>query len=219
MSSFVKSWEGYKLGGLFGAPRNEDELSLPWNRAMQAAFLIFAGSELKNQIKTSRSPWAEALRAIPTYLSALDDSAFYGEHSLLATDQGIRGFLFTTNDLCYVMAEELELTEWQWENVYNNRTAEKLAATEDDAVGAALVTLSKTKAAIFLTAIAKALSTYDWRTFSTPGLKEREKAQRSGFRGSGGYKELRRQLLLHLQERDGSVGKAAKICLEELGYE
>jgi DGQHR domain-containing protein len=38
MSSFVKSWEGYRLGGLFGAPRNEDELSLPWNRAFRKGF-------------------------------------------------------------------------------------------------------------------------------------------------------------------------------------
>ena len=39
------------------------------------------------------------------------DPAFNGLHSLLNQDQGIRAFLYATNDLWYVRADALSLAE------------------------------------------------------------------------------------------------------------
>jgi len=51
-----------------------------------------------------------------------DDPSFYGDYSLISTDQGIRGFLFTVNDLCCIQSEELGLENWRWDSVYKELT-------------------------------------------------------------------------------------------------
>jgi len=222
ISSFVKQSEGkgIKIGGLFGAPSSRDELSLPWNRAMQAAFLIVAGNMLKEQVEAAKSNWAKELRKISsTNLFPGEDPAFYGEYSLLTTDQGVRGFLFIVNDLCYVLADQLELKKWRWEMVYEQQPkAKKLAATEEEAVSEGIRSLKKMKVAGFLESIAAGLSTYEWRTSSAPGLHEEERLKQSVFRGSGGYREMRRQLLFHLRNQHGVISTAAKVVIGALGY-
>ena len=73
----------------------------------------------------------------------------------------------------------------------------------------------------FLTSIAVGLAKFDWRTASAESLKEKsdEKTAKLTFRGSGGYKELRRQLLNLLAEEPGRVGEAAAKVLYALGYQ
>ena len=48
MATFVKQWDGSgsKIGGLFGAGKDNDELFLQWNRPMQAAVLLYAGKSI-----------------------------------------------------------------------------------------------------------------------------------------------------------------------------
>jgi len=92
LASFVKQWEGTstKIGGLFGAPPTANNPLLPWDRAMQAAVLIFTGNALKASVKLTRAKWATDLRQVDGQeLFEGDDPAFYGEHSLISTDQGI----------------------------------------------------------------------------------------------------------------------------------
>src|ERR1051326_5071370 len=221
LASFVKQWEGTgtRIGGLFGAPPSANDPLLPWNRPMQAAMLIFSGRSLKNQIKLSRAPWAKHLREIDgNGLLKGDDPAFYGEYSLLSTDQGIRGFLFTINDLCFVESDSLSLGEWRWENIYDELRNKTLAATEEEAVTAALKSFGKTPAAKFIEEISKGLNDYDWRTSATPDLSEQERLARSVFRGSSGYKEMRRQLLVHLTRVSGQVRSAANTVIAALNY-
>ena len=82
---------------------------------MQAAVLIFAGNALKESVKQSDARWASDLREVDGQeLFEGDDAAFYGEHSLISTDQGIRGFLFVVNDLCFVESQKLGLELWRW---------------------------------------------------------------------------------------------------------
>jgi hypothetical protein len=69
-----------------------------------------------------------------------------------------------------------------------------------------------------LGAVAEHLASYDWRTSATPGLSDDERLRKAAFRGSGGYKELRRQLLLHLEQAKGEVGQAATDLLKLLKY-
>lgn len=218
MASFVKEWaeDGSRIGGLFGAGRLSDELTLPWNRAMQVAFLIFAGRAVCAAVKASRADWAKQLRALEESKLFSDghDFAFYGKYSLFATDQGIRGLLQTTNDLCYTAAEGLDLHGWDWDTVYSQRNARALAATDEGAVNLALDSLEETKIGSFLEELGQALSSYDWRTSSTPGLTEEERLKQAVFRGSSGYKEIRRQLMAHVAKATGAVGQAAKNLLK-----
>lgn len=223
MASFVKEWaeEGERIGGLFGASRSSDELALPWNRAMQLAFLIFAGNAVKAAVKKSKADWAKDLRSQmdKTLFEDDHDIAFYGKYSLLATDQGIRGWLQVTNDLCYVSNDDLELDSWDWDTVYSKKGASTLAATDEGAVNLAIESLEETEIGSFLTDLGAALCSYDWRTSSTPGLSEEQRLKQAVFRGSSGYKELRKQLLVHISKETGAIGKAAKKVIKALGVQ
>ena len=148
----------------------------------------------------------------------LDDPAFFGDYSLLATDQGIRGFLFVTNDLLYVSAITLRLSSWTLESIYENKNATSLPATENDAQNLALASFENQDAAAFVRETMQALSSYDWRISSTPGISDENRRNKLVFRGSSGYKELRHQLLTHLIQKGGRVGDAAQEVLERLGY-
>ncbi|MGL5633350.1 MAG: DGQHR domain-containing protein, partial [Azovibrio sp.] len=135
MATFVKQWEGKgsRIGGLFGASKDRDDLLLPWNRPMQAAILLYAGSTLREKIKLTKASWAEQLRKIEQpSLFEKEDPAMFGVNSLLATDQGIRGFLSVINDLLFISADELELQSWTWVSVYESSKSRKLAATEEE---------------------------------------------------------------------------------------
>lgn len=216
MATFVKEWVegGSKTGGLFGAPRSVDEPFLPWNRAMQAAFLIQAGATTREEVKQSKTEWAQHLRKAGDE-TADGDPAFYGRFSLLTTDQGIRGLLFIANDLCYAHRVELKLGQWRWEEI-EYKAKKKVPATDEEAVGAALESLRKQPVAKFLDQIAKGMATYDWRTSATPDLEEKARMQQAVFRGSSGYRELRIRLLDHLKACRGTVADAAKKAKESV---
>lgn len=193
-----------RVSGLFGAQVEGDVL--PWNRAQQAAFLILAGEKLQQAIKRSKEPWAEKLRGA---LSD-EDPAFSGPHTLLSTDQGIRGFLYVTNDLCFVRAKPLKLKEFT--------KKEEASATDEEAVSRALTSFRHVAVDKYLADIAHCLSKYDWRTSSADDLSPTQRTEKAAFRGSGGYREIRHQLLLHLSKDEGEIGKAAKEVLVALGY-
>jgi len=209
-SSFVKAWDARgskRAGGLFGARIGEEGEVLSWSRAQQSAFLIYAWKEIRDAIFKSSDEWAVHLRnGVKRPPSADRDLAFYSPHSLLVTDQGVRGYLQVVNDVCYFMAPKLKLNTWTIKN-------KGAAATDEDAIAVALRSLGDHPCAHALTAIGKGLASFDWRTSSAPGLGESDKRQKLVFRGSGGYRELRYQLLRHLEATQHEVGKAAQSLL------
>lgn len=221
INSYVKSWGGpkSKLGGLFGSTIssiNEDILG--WTRTQQSAFIIFIWTLVEKSIKDTTSAWAKVLRddfkrRNPDYKGKLDP-AFISEFSLLATDQGVRGILQITNDLCYVGAKELNLSEWYLEFKDDTINLELI----DEAVKS-LYKHAKIKS--FFESTFSVLSSFDWRTSSAPGFKdEASKINQMAFRGSGGYKELRRQLLKLLVDKgEKQVKSLSKLVLDYLGYE
>jgi hypothetical protein len=175
---------------------------------------------MQKAIEQCSWPWAKDLRnaAHPSLFQDGDDLAIFGENSLMATDQGIRGFLFVINDLLFVAEDQLQLRAWTWESVYEGAAAKKLAATEEEAQTMALASLKKTLIAGFINDVVLSLAEYDWRTSSTDGLSEEQRKEKLVFRGSSGYKELRKQLLEHLARNDGPVGQVARAVLSRLGY-
>lgn len=216
MATFVKTWEGrgITIGGLFGAQLGKHEEVLAWSRAQQAAFLIYMGRCVKEAVEDCKERWAKNLRELGTQNKsgkAVEDAAFSGPYSLLSTDQGIRGLLSVSNDICYVRAKEFKLQEWVSET--------GAGASDEEAVRAALSSIKTQPIANFLKQIAEGLSNYDWRTSSVPDLSEAERIRKAALRGSGGYRELRQDLLKQLAKEGRAVGKAAKEVLIALGYD
>ena len=213
-ATIVKAYEGKRvsIGGLFGAPVGSHKEVLSWSRAQQAAFLIFAGQKIRDGIKNCKELWAKSLREAEAQTLFEDelDPAFSGSNTLLNTDQGIRGFLHVINDLCYIRVDELGLERWIAEN--------NAGAADEEMVSKALKSLRKhQKLDKFLIKLSGELTKFDWRSASS-NLPEEQKTAKLVFRGSGGYKELRRQLLKLLAKEQGEVGKAAQEVIKALGY-
>lgn len=213
MATLIKSWENRvgAAGGLFGTPRGSDAQVLGWNRAQQAAFLIMAGVSLRQSVKESKSVWASELRKVggDELFAKNDDIAFYGKHTLISTDQGIRGFLTIVNDLFWLLDEDLGLSDWGKEKMR--------AATDEDAVSLELKAIEKTPFIGFMKKLCTTLAEFDWRSSSAPGLSEDQRLRQAVYRGSSGYRELRIQLLRHLSKEKSQVGIAAKDVLKLMG--
>jgi hypothetical protein len=215
LASFIKNWEGQRvsIGGLFGAPVGSHEQVLPWSRHEQAAFLIFVGEKFKSAIDKSQAPWAKALRTgkQTDLFDPDDDLAFWGRHTLISQDQGIRGLLHIANDLCYLASDKLHLDQWG--------DSGNSSGTDAELVSKALKELKSEPVAQFLTKLGTELAKFDWRASSAPGLTEEQSLMKAAFRGSGGYRDFRRQLLIHLSKGDAEISPLAKTAIKKLGYE
>lgn len=213
MASFVKSWEGrgVRVGGLFGSKVGVHETVLPWNLDEQGAFLIYVGNTLRKAIERTEEEWAVKLRDRVT--SKVGDAAFFGHHNLLNQDQGIRTLLQITNDLCYMEADELELLDVI--------PLEGFERTSHRTMGEAIeVFAADEQLAGFIDELSEDLATYDWRASGCPGLTEEERTLKASFRGSGGYSQLRRDVLAHLMQSEStSVADGAAEVYRLLGYD
>lgn len=209
-ATIVKSWEGpgVKIGGLFGAPVGEHQLVLPWNRAQQAAFLIFSWRELSSAISRLDPEWVHQLDDEDTIPYA--GSALESRNSLLNSEMGVRGFLYVLNDLCFFQAQELDLQDWKED--------QNAAATSDDAVYAALESLAEQPVAAFVRDLAESLAMYDWRSSKAPQLSSEERQLKARFRGGTGYRELRQELLKYAENSKDEVGSTASRVISRLGY-
>lgn len=218
LASMVKSWKSSRtpIGGLFGGAQYTEE-GLSWSRLQQGAFLVGAWKLMAEAIANSQAEWAESIRnAVEAHdlddsanRNSLLDKALTSQYSLLATDQGVRAFLNTVNDVCYLRNQDLKLEKW--------REPLDGGAVTPDAVEQTLASLSGEPVFGFLQTLAGELATFDWRASSFPGLSEDERQRKSAYRGSGGYKELRMQLLRHLADsRVEEVATAAREIGEQV---
>ena len=209
MATYVKSSHGTRIGGLFGGRPGKDVLS--WNGAQQAAFLILVGQRVHDAVADCDYEWAHLIREEADRYEEEKDPAFYGSSSLLNTDQGIRGLLHVTNDLCYVLSEELELEDWL--------RSTGSGANDLESINEELHELDDQPVADFLEELGLELASFDWRTSSASGLSEEERVLKAAYRGSGGYLEIRKQLLGHLGAGEDRVAVAAIDVYDQLGYE
>lgn len=203
IASYIRPYEGkrIKIGGLFGAPVGRDETVLPWGKEEQAALLIFIGKKLKEEIDKNNYPWISSLRK-NEQINLIDhkDPAFYGKNTLLNQDQGIRVILYITNDFLFLLNDELNL-----EAVFSLQQ-------EGDTLEIINKNLKEIKEheklTKFLTDLLQAIAQFDWRSYSAPGLTEEEKSKKAGYRGSGGYKVLRNDLLNFISKIGNNKVKA-----------
>ena len=212
LSTFVKKWESTRvpIGGLYGAPAGADQAVLPWTRSQQAAFLVAAWSHIRDAIGETTEPWATELRE--EYPDADGDVAFTGFTTLPNTDQGVRAILSVLNDLSFVRADSLGLRDWP--------PSDFTEGTSEIGLRESLKSLSNLPLNAFLKSIAKALASYDWRTYGAPGLPDLLRSSKARFRGSTGYRELRQDVLSHLAAgSDEEIASASSEVLLMLGLD
>ena len=214
LATYVKPalGQGISIGGLFGSISHRRSQPLDWHSAQQVAFLVYLGRTLRELIAADSLEWAESIRDSEGFDREADrDPAFYGRYSLLNTDQGIRGFLSITNDIAFESVDEFGLGTWV--------TEEFGRADDPEAISAALESISHERMSEGIAELMAVLATFDWRTSSIPGLSDQERTIKLGFRGSSGYRELRRRLLLHVSNGTSYVSECANAILERVGFE
>lgn len=217
--SFVRGWKGppkIGIGGFFGTQQSERPTDvLTWTRPQQAAYLIALWSELKEAIKHSKEKWVGHLRKRTQSADVPpgQDSAFAGRYSILATDQGVRGYLQVCNDLSYLLRNRIAFRNW--------RSAKMAEATDHKAVTAALDDLSEQDDInSFIVRLARDTARFDWRSAVTPGLHEDEANRQSLYRGGSGYKQVRLRLLRHLTgSSHEDIAFAASEVYKARGYD
>ncbi|MGE6220701.1 DGQHR domain-containing protein [Nubsella zeaxanthinifaciens] len=216
VATFIKGNSNKNLGGLYGAVIKsvDDNWVLPWNRPQQAAFLIFIWNSITKALKQSSVDWAEKIRS----LSGIQfeegvDSAFMSRFALLSTDQGVRGVFHIYNDLCYLNASNLGLFDIRWDD----ELKEDFIDNKD--VDKALRQFDSLKIRTFIDKISNEIIKFNWSTSATPTLDEATRKNQMLFKGSGGYKELRHQLLILLEASDDiEIKNLATNVLNILGY-
>ena len=222
IASFIKTSVTRNLGGLYGAQLQTGEL-LYWNRTQQAAFLIFVWETMQKEVQGYKGGWANSIRKhyqlqqvqlFPDELARLDP-AFGSRMSLMATDQGVRGFLSVMNDMIYMQSGHLPLNAIQ-----SSDNIKEDAISHDDVKDAIAVFKRSTKLKEYILAITRELVKFDWRTASAEGLTEQERQKQMIYKGSSGYKEIRKDLLLLLTDsKVKAISSTSDAILTDLGYE
>ena len=214
LATFIRPNSGQRtsVGGLFGSRGPDRDQTLDWHGAQQVAFIVHLGRELQNQINQIPQDWSGAIR--PDGQTGHEvglDPAFYGRHSLLNTDQGIRGFLSVTNDIFVLNIDTYKLREWT--------TAEFGGPDDASAISAAVESLSSHSGTHLINELMTELARFDWRTSSAPGLDDHQRTVKLAFRGSGGYREIRRRLLIHIASGESSAAQLAEQAIDKFGFE
>lgn len=225
MASFIKRYTvgpGSRIGGLFGAVAGTHEIELNWKREQQAAFLIMCWRQIRQFVTKTRAEWAKALlKKYEREFKNLSDAQrrellFSGPDTQLAADQGVRGYMKILNDLLWIAneSEKLDLRQWDW--------VRKSKQDDNVAVSDALHQFeAQCKESIrYVGAIAEILADFDWRLPSALGPSDSAYAVQAMYRGSSGYREIRRRMLEFIKEKKREpISGFAQQILEKLGYE
>lgn len=193
--SFIKKWgRGDRIGGLYGSIAqkggNTDRV-IPWQRSQQAAFLILLWTQVHEATKISKAPWVNALLSNTQEDLTHDLSpAFAGEHSLLATDQGVQAIHNIFNSIFQDSPDLFDLETWR----APSPSGPSITQEEINEVLASFNQLKTAKRA--LSAISTTIiDNFDWRLSTAPGLDEDERQMQSAYRGSSGYSLMMSKLV------------------------
>lgn len=192
LCTYIKPWRNPEatLGGFYGV-LPDGKTVLPWPRMQQAMFIMFLGLRLKKGIQ--ECPDVNWVRALTDgELQGVGCPAFESQYSLLNTDQGVRGVLDVTNAILCA--------------AYSTLKDEYFAISEDsvpDSVELSSFVSQLTTVAPrmcgMIDSFSNVVAQYDWRTYEAPfgndSASVAVKKIRAGFRGSGGYKLIRDDLL------------------------
>lgn len=240
LSTFIRPWiykEYKRIGGLFGAPLGRHNLNLSWSREQQGAFLITIWKILRDEVIVSESVWANHILELERQRIENSDQAgslfddfdedetnevdrnviFSGKYTILATDQGVRGYMSVINDILFIAEESgiTNLSSWIWdkytdiESNDNKLINEALAEIEEMIPGEISI----------VRAIANCLASFDWRLSSALNREEdvNKYNQQSVYRGGVGYGQIRINLLEHLKNNaaDRLIMELAQLAIDK----
>jgi hypothetical protein len=219
IATFIKTTSNKGLGGLFGA-KLADEYNSPlnWNRTQQASFIIYVWEIMYDAITKTQENWSLSLRGSNSVWNdeGFSDPAFYSKFSLLSSDQGVRGFLHIMNDMVFKNSKAIDIRSIKWE-IDNEQIKEERIDPSD--VKSIIADFKKSNLSNYIEKICYNLTKFDWRVSSEPGLSPDQRRKQMVFKGSGGYKELRTQLLVQLSSsEDTLISDIAKDLIINLGY-
>lgn len=211
IASFIKTSASKTLGGLFGAILpDEQNAPLDWNRTQQAALLVFAWKTIYEKITTSTGlEWIEAIKrdsqGAQLQIETIGGShtpIFFHDQSLISSDQGVRGFLHVINDFLFKLASQLGLREIPWKCDQNSLVDEQISFPDLEATTA---DIAESSIGEVIAQICQVLLHFDWRSSSSPSLTQEEKLLKMTFKGSSGYKQIRKELLGILTHSENEV--------------
>ncbi|MEZ4830291.1 MAG: DGQHR domain-containing protein [Bacteroidia bacterium] len=193
------------ISGLFAdvlSQKNHEEIR--WVRAQQASFLILLWEQIALYASNSEEKWAISLKSESTaeiYVDSTEsknaslkiNNAFLSKNSMLSRDQGVTGISMFTNDIFFIAANyfnDYDFNEIEWEGAID----EKQIETESIDISIELFRNSSLHG--FIKDVSMELTHFDWRT-STAIFEESDfqKELSKKYKGSGGYREVWRDLL------------------------
>jgi hypothetical protein len=198
-STFFGTGRGGGQNGLFQGNLPPNDEPLEWARSQQAAFLIQLWRDVEEAVKEAPNHWW-----IRCYGDV--DRALHSRTSMLNQDMGVRALLTVSNEIFFGNADYWRLHTWS------------VASADDDegeasAVTAALKSLQSAEFRVRIKELAVGLARFDWRSSDGPDVsKESEEVQirKRSYRGSGGYAQLRLDVLRAVAEvADLQTGTAA----------
>lgn len=208
-TSFVKKWDG-KIGGLFGGELHEGEQDvIQWDKETQAAFLVMIWRSINSAIGKSKVEWVVDLKNRPLqdgFKNRDLQIPFVHPMSFFTTDQGIRPILFIFNDMFFEANDQLKLHKFFTEVDYEKYTTDEIIE---------LIFLefrSQRVIAEFASSMANEIvNNFDWRTPSAfnpdDNIQDQKRQNQNQFRGSGGYREMRMQLMKILAASEIKIEK------------
>lgn len=209
-TSFLSTGAGRSANGLFAADISPTSGPLDWSRPQQAAFLIALWGKVRDFVLEESEDWIKKLidaEAQPEF-EEQPNPAFFGKRTMLNQEQGVRGINTVANEIFFALAQQ---------NIEDFRLDSDVRAgtvTQQKDVSLALTELLASNLSGQIEDLAKALSSFDWRSADAPNLTDEEELTKRAFRGSGGYVALRKQLFSHLVKESRSF---KQIATESLG--
>ena len=186
--------------GLFQSNLIQSQEPLQWSLGQQAAFLCVLWQDVKSAVEANEGNhwWIRKFGDVK--------NAFSGKGTLLNQDMGVRALLSLANDVFYSRAESWRLDGWFLPHGSNLEVDE--TQIED-----AISRLNGTSFRSIISEFAQAVVSFDWRSGDGPGVNDEDEKeiaqQKATYRGSGGYNNLRRDVLATLSKLQGNIASAA----------
>lgn len=217
-STYLKKTPRRKVSGLFAdILYNKNYEEIKWVRAQQAAFLILLWDEIAKAIKLIKEneniEWINSLRNESFQISLFErdlklDKAFISKYSNLSRDQGVTGISMFSNDFFYVLANESELNfnDLEWNQEIDDRQI------ESQSIDLAINEFRDHPIFVYIQYFANEIVRFDWRTSQANFKDENQREIQKKYRGSGGYRDIWKDLLKQFtQSKEDKIKKYALI--------
>ncbi|MCX2681840.1 DGQHR domain-containing protein [Galbibacter sp. EGI 63066] len=218
-STYLKKSIRKKVSGLFAdVLYNKNHEEIKWVRPQQAAFLILIWDEISRAVDNADNiEWIKNLEKEPYQLTLFErelklSKAFVTKNSNLSRDQGVTGISMFSNDFFYVLANESDINfnDLEWNEEIDERQI------ETESIDLAISEFKNHSLYTYIQYFAQEIVRFDWRTSNAPFDDENKREIQKKYRGSGGYRDVWRDLLKQFVSSNNEKIKKYAIILNEI---